>query len=608
MAWNRPRGCVAGLLVFLAAVAPFAGAVRYGRVNCDDYAYTGRHRPMATGLTRESVRYAFTDVTNAIWMPLTHLAYGADFALSGGDDRRAMSFAHTGNVLWHGLNAVLLFILLSSLFPHTSSLYPLLLVLLWAVHPLRCESVAWISSKKDVMSAFFLLLALIGWVRWRRRGGLGFYGLSLLAVLVGAMCKPSVMVFVGIVALMDWFVLGVWEDVRGLEWSEASIERALPTLLPSALRRAAWYVLPAAIGLGLAVMAAWAQAEGHATGMVEGIPFWWRALNAACSCGIYALHTILPFDLAPQCVIRWPELPRLLWIALAVFGACVWAAVRGRRIPGVAFGALWFFGCLVPFLGLSGFGYHAYADRFTYIPAMGLSAAVAAWLAGRGNGVRTGTVLLAAVVALGIAAAHQTSYWADDLRLWTHTIEVDGERSYLANHNLGVWHWEFDHDVRKSATHFARAWEHDPAALSRGVILYMAALLEDGQKDEAHRLMLKINEHNARATRKNDLAKARGTILGEYVDAEYSREMALVLSMVYDENERAGAESEIARLVEIEPRMENHPIVLYCRAKLAEFRGDREGARRFCRECREKSRPFDYVQFRYMDRMLEGGK
>ena len=199
--------------VFLIAALPFARTVRYGIVNCDDYDYV-QHAAEPGGLW---------DVREAIWMPLTWLSYKADLGVAGwldGDEgrpgaapaeaayrRRAAAYRlmHAHSVLVHAVNAVLLWCLLRLVLARVCGgggaraldLVAGAAALFWAVHPLRCESVCWIASRKDVLSMAWLLLALILWVRGRWAAAVGSFALS-------AMCKPSAMVFTPLAFVLDW--------------------------------------------------------------------------------------------------------------------------------------------------------------------------------------------------------------------------------------------------------------------------------------------------------------------------------------------------------------------------------------------------------------------
>lgn len=516
---------------------------------------------MTEGLTRKGLVYAATNLENAIWMPLTYLAYGIDYELGG--KNHAAAIAHTGNVLWHGLNSVLLFWLLLGLCGSrnrpATMVAAFLSSILWAVHPLRCESVVWLSSKKDVLSAFWLLAALLMWVRWRLNHSPKEYVLSLLALVIGAMCKPSVMVFIGLAALLDWICFD--------RWSRKEMRRL-----------ALEYVLPFSLCLTIAVEASLVQHIGGGTIAFIGVPLWWRVVNAICSIGVYLLHTILPIGLAPQCMMQWPSWPKHLlpgFVLAGAFACWTWHVFKSKSKCLV--GTLWFLGCLVPFLGLSGFGYHAYADRFTYIPGMGISCIIAFVIYSIFNPY--GRVAFGICFVIGIAFSclswRQTKFWEDDLTLWSHTLEVDGADNYIANLNLGAWHWEFDHNVEKCVAHFSKAWAHDPAAVSHDAFYYVAALSECGKMREADKIV-------------NDLAMLAHDTIEAGQNAQrtlVTREFSTILLFAAQTDTVHMAEQKLRDIMAIDSKSKDMADILFLQAKIAETKGDTKQATHFYQKC-----------------------
>lgn len=144
---------------FLITVAVFHAATGYGLINCDDYDYLLNHPEVTGGLTLGGIRWAFANMQEAIWMPLTWISYMTDYSLGLG-----YGGMHAVSILIHGLNTILLLLFLSRLFPKHNSLLILAATLIWAIHPLRVESVVWLASRKDVLSTFFFLLALLAWI------------------------------------------------------------------------------------------------------------------------------------------------------------------------------------------------------------------------------------------------------------------------------------------------------------------------------------------------------------------------------------------------------------------------------------------------------------
>lgn len=488
------------LALFAVTVAVFAAAWRFPYVNIDDPYYYVLPRAITGGLTWAGVKWAFTDLSNAIWMPLTWIAYQIDYSIRNvimgwyppcDGFQIAYTIAHVQSVLLHGVNAVLLFLLLRRLegggehaaaqgSKRTTASFgaSFIAAAVWAVHPLRAESVVWIASFKDVLSMTLLLLALIKWVGWRAGGRLRDYVLSHVAFAAACMAKPSVVTFPGMVFLLDALVLGRFNPLP-LDW-----------------RRYRAYAPSVAIALPVAVLAQIAQSAGGATMYQAGIPLWYRLLNSLVSVGVYLRNLVWPSALAPQCAVQWPGMPHFLAGGAAVGGAfavaaaalawMAWRRFRGGRPVGrtaglATAGALWFAGTMLPMLGISAFGGHAFADRFTYIPAVGVSIAL---LALRG---RVAALLASAgCMCLGWAAARQTEHWRDDGTLARRILEVDGDGNYLA-HVTYAKHL-FDHErtpekLKEAEAHFTRGYDLNPDYCQISAIIYMMVLGESGKTE-----------------------------------------------------------------------------------------------------------------------------
>lgn len=505
MARKRPSGnggaVVLALLVFCVAVLPYVRTVRHGLINLDDYGYVTEYPEVTGGITSSGLVWDVTFLQEGIWMPQTWLTYQADYTLArlfGWSERTLHGWMHGVNFCVHGLNAVLLLAFLFLLFEAAGTPLPrwpcVLAALFWAVHPLRVESVSWIASRKDVLSMGWLLAALCCWVKFRawelrdeNRAGLWYFG-AITAFCLGATCKPSVMVFPGLCLVLDWFCLGSFSRPTKREW----------------------YYFPVLGAASLAVLAQCAQAGGGATAIFTSIPLWWKGLNALTSYGIYLVHAVWPFDLAVQCTLRHPDLPRLCLVAaplaIAVAGLTAWGVWRAwqagdyaSRRPVLAAFA-WFSGALVPFLGLSGFGYHAFADRFTYIPAAGLSLALAAGLSALGGRVRRPLFAVSGLmlVALAVRTNDQCGYWRDDKALWERTVAVDGERNASAVCGLVSYYFDREHfsvEVRKWV-HLAL--ENAPVSTMSGIAdVIVRVLMAEGKTQEADEFLSRLREYVA---------------------------------------------------------------------------------------------------------------
>ena len=530
------RNIAIAVLIGIATAMVFVAAVGFGLVNLDDYIYIESHPEVKGGLSLAGVKWAFTWIGDAMWTPLTWVSYMADQSIGWGT-----AGMHGIGVVLQGVNAALIFLFLVSLFGSGKGtvLAATIASLLWAVHPLRVESVVWIASRKDMISTFFFLLALIAWTKGRSLGLLT----AILLVVVGGLAKSSVMLFPA-------FAIGI--D------------------LILARRKPWWaYGVIVLLSLGFAVESGWAQQHGGA--MDPGIiPRWFGVVNAAASLTIYAGNVLCPNDLAVECILRYPSMPRWSPIGLlAIIAFAWWGYGLARRIweaRGIAKcrdevacfgGVLLFFAGLVPFLGLVPFGLHAFADRFTILPSIGLSlAAVAGWrwfvASGAGRGARA--VLLSggavAVVALGLVAVRQTAFWRDDVTLFSRTVAVDGECNLVAKHILALHAWEFEHDMEKVYTHLSALFKSAPwIAEQYGsmVPLFIEAAYETGHVAEADDAFIWICKWDGRQI---EQARREGNLL---LETTMPYLFADAIRLAYKDGLLDEAEKKLAKIRELKP-------------------------------------------------------
>ena len=461
-------------VLFVVSVLPYSRAAKYDLINLDDYAYVENCEEIVGGLTPRNILWAFTTTKDFIYMPLTRISYQLDWSLASSENVHQQMHMHS--LLIHGLNAVLLAVLLMMF--SDKPIAAVAAAAIWAVHPLRVESVAWIASRKDLVSLFWLLFALIFWVKFRRaKDPFKWYGLSITSFVLALLSKPSAMTFPFLVAVLDIFYLRKLSriDFDNI-WSRA-------------------YVVPLAIFVGIA----WFTKSCQDAGLllipeVAAAPLPYRILNAAVSYGIYILHTIWPVHLAPQCAIRYPSLPRLFYIAIPITITVLWLGVRSFRHRGsFAMCLAWYTVSIGPMLGVAAFGHHAFADRFTYIPAIGFSFFLLEFC----RNCRWRMFLLLVMIAFSLLSYHQTSFWHDDKSLFEHLLAVDGENNYAAHFDLAYHHWEITHDLSASIEHFNRGRKLAPVyAMENGrAALQLMALCEIGDVDNAVELLHALTVH-----------------------------------------------------------------------------------------------------------------
>lgn len=587
------------LLVLVAlSSAPFLRAWDYGLVSLDDYFYILKLPELIDWAGWESVRVAFTHVKDGIWMPLTRLSYALDHAVFGG----WYGGFHLHSILVHSANACLVWWLLRTILRQVYSdvrridWVCLFAALFWAIHPLRCESVVFLASRKDVLSFFWEMLAFVFWMRGTSRRDTA---LAMAFFVLGSFCKPSVMTFPVLCLLLDAFVR---REVR--VWR---------------------LVLPVAYMVGLGFFAAWQQQSGGATQDMYAQTLLQRILGAAAAFGIYVRNTVWPDALAVQCIKRWPDAPRFLLPGLVVSGAwglflvrklrAFWDAragivCRDRETTGwryelptppdlVFVGAAWFAVAVAPMLGIANFGYHAFADRFTYIPAFGISILVAValykaskWL------MAVGVVVLA---ALGVMTWRQTGYWRDDETLFTHTLEVDGDRNALAHSVLANWYFEFPHDLPSALREFEAVARHDVRYLLPLYDIYVMTLCESGREGEvAERLRhfqdLLVKSYGSEVIA-NMYAGDPGTPkeLKELYVIDQAARLAWCLN---DKDGCATAKDMLDRIYT--PALDNKPIWLYLMMKYHRLAGEDEAADKCRARLLDPKGKHGYTQFRYL--------
>jgi protein O-mannosyl-transferase len=400
------------LLLILATVAVYSQVLHFDFVNFDDPDYITNNSHVRQGITADGIVWALTSTEAANWFPVTRLSHMLDaqlFGLSGG-------WHHLTNVLFHTLATLLLFTFLHRA---TGARWPSAFVaFVFALHPLHVESVAWVAERKDVLSAFFWFLALWAYVRYAERPGAGRYLVVLLAFCFGLMSKPMIVTLPLVMLLLDVWPLRRW-----------------PLRL--------WEKLPFfALSMGAAI-ATYAVQSGAGAAEAVQVPLALRAENALVSYGVYIAKMFWPTRLAvfypyPQDLPAWQ-----VAIAALVLAAVSALVVRQFRTqPYLAIGWLWYLVTLVPVIGLVQVGAQARADRYTYVPMVGLSIMLAWSVADVARHWPRSAPAIAALAATVCSACVvltrvQIRYWRNSESLFQHAVEATSG-NYVAEHNLGT--------------------------------------------------------------------------------------------------------------------------------------------------------------------------
>ena len=432
---DRWKTCaVCGFLV-LAIATVFGQTVRYGFVNFDDRWYVYGNRHVLPGLTPAGIAWALTSTHGQHWHPLTSMSHMLDCDLYG----RWAGGHHLTNLLLHAAASIALFLVLREM---TGRFWPSALVAaLFAVHPLRAESVAWVSERKDVLSALLCMATVAAYVGYARRpfSLLRYLGVAGLFVL-GLMAKPMLVTLPLVLLLLDFWPLG-------------RMNPAAPEDSPTAagqLSRFGWRLarllaekIPLLIlSAGFSVLAVFTQ--GGFVQTLEQCPMSWRLANVVVAYVTYLRQFFYPVGLAAYYPFPKGTLP--LW---EVVGACllltaitIAAIVSWRKAPYLLVGWLWYLGMLVPVIGFVHLGAQAMADRYTYLPQIGLCIALTWGLAAAIPWSRAscrwacGAASALVLGGLMIGAWRQTSYWSDSETLWTRTLACTSQ-NWLAHSNFG---------------------------------------------------------------------------------------------------------------------------------------------------------------------------
>ena len=427
------RATTIAIYLFLAAItlAVFGQTTRYEFVNFDDDLYVYDAPVIKAGLTIKGLALAFTSTHARNWHPLATISHMLDCQLHGLN----AGWHHATNVFLHMVAVLLLFRVLQQM---TNAMWKSAIVAaLFAVHPLHVESVAWISERKDVLSAVFFFLMLGAYIRYARRPSIGCYLMVIALFAAGLMSKPMLVSAPVILLLLDYWPLRrlpypAKPKGRETEKLDARMQRLgitglivekIPLFLLSACSCAITFTV-----------------QKRATGAIPPLPFLWRVENAIASYVIYIWKTFWPARLA----VFYPHPDNTLpsWeviLALAFLVAITIAAMAFRRERGYLFvGWFWYLIMLLPVIGVIQVGEQGHADRYTYLPQIGLFLLVV-WGLGeitqhRPSISRIGVAAVAAIIiALASTAFVQASYWRNSKTLWTHALAVTRDNDFAHN-------------------------------------------------------------------------------------------------------------------------------------------------------------------------------
>lgn len=477
---------MASVILVLAIAAVYAGVRSHDFVDYDDTLYVVENEAVLSGISAQSIGWAATTGYAGNWHPLTWVSLMLDVELWGVN---AGAMALT-NVLIHAVSSVLLLVFFIR---STGAFWPSMLVaVLFALHPLRVESVAWVAERKDVLAGLFFMLTLLGWLRYVKGPSLPRYAFVIFTLACGLMSKPTVVTLPFVLLLLDFWPLNrlharcFWPRVR----------EKIPLFL---------------LALASSLMTLRVQAEGGAM-RAEGLSLLdSRLANAASAYVVYLRKFAWPNDLAcfyplPSQVAR--ESPWSLGVlaSIALLAGCsilVWRARSSR--PWLVTGWFWYVGVLVPMIGIVQVGNQAMADRYTYLSMIGVSILVAWTLHGLSEPWARRSVVAAtglSCVLFGFSSHRQVDVWRDHLTLFQNALRVT-EGNYLAHYNVGTHFLRASPaEIEAARPHLEAAIRYDPthsdARLNLGAVEFMQGRLEQATRHFEDAVRFSPNDSEAR--------------------------------------------------------------------------------------------------------------
>ena len=421
---NR-RWLTIGACIFLAALTwvVFGQTLGHDFVNYDDPKYVYENTKITSGLSMTGIAWAFTHIHSENWHPLTTISHMLDCQLYG----LKAGGHHFTNALLHSIAAILLFLTLQYM---TGAFWRSAFVAaVFAIHPLRVESVAWIAERKDVLSGVCFMLTLLAYVHYVRAPSIGRYLFVAVVFAFSLMSKPMLVTLPFLLLLLDYWPLSRIRD------PSSDIRRRLLTLVVEKIPLIALSAVSSVVTF---------LAQRGAVGWTEQLPVLARINNAVVSYVAYIWQMLWPVKLAvfyphPENRLQPWEIILSLLLLLGITAAAI--ALRKQR-PYFITGWLWYLGMLVPVIGLMQVGWQGRADRYTYLPQIGLYI-VAAWAVSDLTALwrRQRTILSAAAIltiaVLSWRAWVQTSYWRDSETLFMHALAVTSNND-VAENNLGI--------------------------------------------------------------------------------------------------------------------------------------------------------------------------
>ncbi|MBI3860361.1 MAG: tetratricopeptide repeat protein [Planctomycetia bacterium] len=469
---RRRAGWLIAASLTVVTAAAYWETFSNGFVYFDDNGYVAENSFVRKGLTVESLAYAWTTFDLGNWNPLVWMSYELDVALWG----HRVQALHVTDLVLHVASVLLLFYLADRMTGATGC--SAVLAALWGLHPLHVESVAWIAERKDVLSTLFLFVSLVCYERYAVDLKRAWYAGMFAAFVLGMLSKPMLVTLPVLLLLLDFWPLGRWrrpgDNAAPGKYVQRSTARLVVEKLP--------VLVVAAAFAGVAV---WAQRTQSAVASLEMHPLPFRVNNMFESYLWYLAKTFVPTELSAYYPLtaRPIDWVRLTAIAAFLLAVCCWAFVCRRRHPWLICGWSWFVISILPVVGLVQLGSAAHADRYTYVPHIGLFFAIVweadFWL----SKLPRGAVLKVTLAGLQLVFYFlltflQVGYWSDAQSLWKHALDVD-RKNWMAHLHLGLDELKRD-DIKAAMQHLDRAIDLNPGC--RDAYLIVAAIHQHQQR------------------------------------------------------------------------------------------------------------------------------
>ena len=412
------RFALLALLVVVSTVVVYSPVRQHGFVNYDDDEYVVRNTHVHSGLTPDSLTWALTSTATGNWHPLTWMSHALDCQLFGLDP----SAHHLTNVVFHALSTLLLAWILNVV--TGAPIRSVIVAGLFGLHPLNVESVAWVAERKNVLSTFFFLLALVAYGRYVSKPRIARYVGLVITFLLALAAKPMVVTLPFVLLLADYWPL---QRVQG--WSDPNVAYRVPQVrLSQCLREKIPLFLMSATG---SVVTMIAQRAGGAVKTLQAFSFLERLSNASHAYATYLWKAVWPVKLAAfyphpgHDLAAWPIGLSLLFLTITSW--TVWNA--RKKAPYLIVGWLWFLGTMVPVIGIVQVGAQGMADRYAYVPMIGIFVAVVWGLADLCSHYRVNArwpvaAACAVLLSLGWLTWKQVACWHDSYALWSHALAV----------------------------------------------------------------------------------------------------------------------------------------------------------------------------------------